>query len=202
MLSLACAVLTTTFGSNQTRFLGCGVQLGQRGTGSMARGRRFCVILPVAQLGVAALFGGVGLWQRSVILSRPFFEDQTLWNSTARFHVWPWPYKFAVIANLPAFLLGFLPAWPLGVLWPNASEYVANSPFLILVPFLWSWVGVRLDRRWSVGDRAPWIVLFIFTLVCLMGAFLPIGYTGYLPYGLVVWFVMASVIRFISKPVA
>jgi hypothetical protein len=72
----------------------------------MARELQFRVILPVAECGFAGLFGGIGLWQRFAILSRPLFEGQTLWNSTARFHVWPWPYKFAVVSNMPAFFAG------------------------------------------------------------------------------------------------
>jgi hypothetical protein len=166
----------------------------------MARERRFGTVLPVAQLGLAGLFGSIGLWQRSTILSRPFFEGQTMWDSTARFHVWPWPYKFAVISNLPAVLVGLLPAWPLGVLWPGVSEYVANIPFFLLIPLLWYWVGCQLDRRWHVSDKTPWIALFIFTLICLVGAFLPLGYTGYLPYGLAVWFAAAVVLRFVPIP--
>jgi hypothetical protein len=78
----------------------------------LARDRRFRLLLPITQCGLAAIFGGFGLWQRYAILNRPvFFEGQTLWNSTARFHVWPWPYKFAAIANIPAFLLGVLLSW-------------------------------------------------------------------------------------------
>jgi hypothetical protein len=60
---------------------------------------RFRRILPVAQLGLAALFGGLGLWQRFAILSRPFGEGQTVGDTTAQFHIWPWPFKFAVITK-------------------------------------------------------------------------------------------------------
>jgi hypothetical protein len=161
---------------------------------------RFCTLLPIAQCALAATFGGIGLWQRSTILSRPwFFEGQTMWNTTARFHVWPWPYKFAVILNLPAFLLGLVPSWPLGIIWPSAPEYVAHLPVLIFVLLLWFWAGARIDRHWRVTDRTPWIGLFLFMLISLVGAFLPFGYTGYLPYALVVWLVSAVVIRLVSK---
>jgi hypothetical protein len=119
----------------------------------MTRANRFRVLLPSAECLLAAVFGGVGHWQRSTILSRPWFsEGQTMWNSTARFHVWPW------------------------------------------VPILWYWVGSRLDRRWGVTDPTPWIALSVFTLVCLVGAFLPIGYVGFLPYGFVVWVITAVTI--------
>jgi hypothetical protein len=161
---------------------------------------RFCTLLPTTQCVLAAVLGGFGLWQRSTILSRSFFEDQTLWNSTARFHVWPWPYKFAVISNFPAFPLGLLPSWPLGFIWPGLPEYVANIPVLFFVLLLWSWVGSRLDGRWRVSDKTPWIGLSFFMLISLVGAFLPMGYTGYLPYGLVLWLATAVVIRLVSKP--
>ena len=161
---------------------------------------RFCTLLPIAQCAIAATFGGFGLWWRSSILSRPFFENQTLWNSTARFHVWPWPYKFAVISNFPAFPLGLLPSWPLGLIWPSVPEYIANIPVLFFVLLLWSWVGSRLDRRWPVSDKTPWVGVFFFMLFSLVGAFLPIGYTGYLPYGLAVWLVTAIILRLVSKP--
>ena len=95
--------------------------------------------------------------------------------------------------------MGLLPSWPLGVIWPGMSEYVANVPSLLFVAVLWYCVGSQLDRRWRLADKAPWIALFIFTLVCLTGALLPMGYVGYLPYGLAVWVVTAVLIRLVSK---
>src|SRR5260370_2424836 len=69
-------------------------------------------LLPAVQSAIAVLFGGTGLWQRSAILSRPWFsEGQTMWDTTARFRVWPWPYKFAVVSNFPAFMAGALLSW-------------------------------------------------------------------------------------------
>jgi hypothetical protein len=53
---------------------------------------RFRAILPVAQCACAALFGGFALWMRDFVLGQPFF-DGTLWATTARFHVWPYPYN-------------------------------------------------------------------------------------------------------------
>ena len=153
----------------------------------MPRDRRFRTLLPVAQCGLAALLGGFGLWQRSAILSTPSFEGQTLWDSTARFHVWPWSYKFAAVSNLPAVLAGSFASLPLAVIWPGVPEYVADLPALLFIPLLWYWVGFRLDRRWRVADKAPWMALSVFTLACLSGASLPLGYTGFLPYGFVIW---------------
>ena len=95
---------------------------------------------------------------------------------------------------------GCTPVMVLELTWPSVPEYVANIPALLFVPLLWYWVGSRLDRRWGVADRAPWIGLFFFMLISLAGAFLPIGYTGYLPYGLAIWLVTAVVIRLVSKP--
>ena len=155
---------------------------------------RFRTVLPVAQCGLAALFGGFGLWQRSEILNRPFLEGQTLLHSTARFHVWPWPFKFAVVSNLPAFLTSGLLLWPIGAVWPKLPESVQAVAALLLGLIFWYWVGSRLDRRWSVTDKTPWIALTVFTVVCLVGAFLRIGYTGFIPYGFFVWLIAALAI--------
>lgn len=160
----------------------------------MARELRFHTLLPIAQSALAALFGGVGLWQRSVILNHPFFGGQPLWNSTARFHVWPWPFKFAVVSNIPAFFFGSLLLSPIGIAWPDLPESAQIAPLLLFVALLWYWVGSRLDRRWRVSDKTPWIALFVFTLVCLAGAFLPMGYVGYIPYGFAVWVIAALVV--------
>lgn len=155
---------------------------------------RFRIVLPILESGIAALFGGVGLWQRSAILSRPFFLGQTMGDTTARFHVWPWPYKFAAVSNLPALLGGSLLSIPIGAVKPTLPEALQIAPTLVIVWFLWRWVGLRLDRRWNSMDTAPWIALFIFTLVCVGGAFAHLGYTGFLPYGLMVWMLAVIVI--------
>jgi hypothetical protein len=153
---------------------------------------RFCKLLPTAQCGLALVFGGFGVWQRSAILNQRFIGNQTLWNTTARFHVWPWPYKFAAILNMPAFICGMFLSWPLEVLSPNLPEIVQMVPSLVLVLPLWFWVGARLDRRFSQPDGFPmrklsWAFLVAFVLICLGGAMTPLGYVGYLPYGVVVW---------------
>jgi len=172
------------------------------GTESMRRPVRFRLLLPIVQTIMAGLFGGVGLWERNRILCRPFLGNQTLWESTARFHVWPWPFKFAVISNLPAFLAGSLLTVPIGVVFRSLLEAAQLAPSLLLVAILWYWVGSRLDRRWRKTGagvfsetQVPWIVLFVFTVICLIGAFLPLGYAGYLPYASVVWLVIAAFIR-------
>lgn len=161
----------------------------------MIRDLRFRMVLPIVESGVAALFGGIGLWQRSAILSRPFFEGQTLWDSTARFHVWPWPYKFAAISNLPALLGGLLLTIPIDAMKPTLPETLQLAPSLLFVWLLWYWIGSRLDRRWSVADKTPWIAFLAFTLISLAGAFIPLGYTGYVPYGFIVWVFTTVVVR-------
>ena len=152
----------------------------------MASKRLFRRILPASQVALAGLLGGWGLWQRNQILSHDYLFGIG-WNSTARFHVWPWPFKFAVVSNFPAFLAGSLLSWPVSIIWPKLSEPVGEVPSLLFVPILWYWVGSRLDRRWGMTDKTPWFALSIFVLVCLTGAFLPMGYVGFLPFGLVVW---------------
>jgi hypothetical protein len=141
-------------------------------------------VLPVAQTILAAAFGSWGLWQRNEILTRSFLG----WNSTARFHIWPWPFKFVAIANLPAHLAAALLFWPLGMVWPNLSESLLLAPSLLLVVLLWYRVGVRLDR-WGGRNRTAWVGVLFFMLFSLLGALLPIGYTGYVPYGVLIWIV-------------
>src|SRR5882672_1266260 len=108
-------------------------------------------ILPISQTALALSFGGWGIWIRDSILSRTFFGS-TLWNSTARFHIWPWPYKFAVVLNMPAFLVGLLLAWPLDTFRPGLSESVSLLPALLLVPLLWYSIGSGLDQR-RIADK-------------------------------------------------
>jgi hypothetical protein len=152
----------------------------------MNAGKRFRRILPASQVAIAALFGIWGLWQRNQILSHDYLFGIG-WNTADRAHVWPWPYKFSVVSNFPAFIAGAWLSAPFEIVWPTLSEYVEIVPSLLVVPLLWYWVGSRLDRRWGVTDRTPWITLGAFTLICLTGALLPIGYVGFLLYGFVLW---------------
>lgn len=145
--------------------------------------RRFRAILPALQVMLGALFGGWGLWQRNQILSHDYLFGIG-WNSTARFHVWPWPFKFAAVSNFPALLAGLLLTIPISV---ERSEAIQVAPALLFVVVLWRWVGTRLDRRWTVTEWTPWIAILLFMIISLFGALLPMGYTGYLPYGFVLW---------------
>jgi hypothetical protein len=161
--------------------------------------RLFRRILPASQVAIGGLFGGWGLWQRNQILSHDSLFG-TGWNSRARFHVWPWPFKFAVIENLPAFLAGALLSWLISVAKPDLSESVQLAPSLCFVLVQWYWIGLQLDRRWDAGQKAPWVYLAVFTAVCLTGAFVPLGYTGYLPYAGLIWFIAALAFRRLIKP--
>jgi hypothetical protein len=57
-------------------------------------------VLPISQTLLAVAFGGWGSWERVTSINDSWLG----WNSTLRFHVWPWPFKFAVVQNTPAFL--------------------------------------------------------------------------------------------------
>ena len=73
------------------------------------------------------------------------------------------------------------------------------APSLLFVGLLWYGIGVWMDRRWDPTEKTPWLLLAIFTSACLIGAFIPIGYTGYLPYGAVVWLAAAGVLRLVAE---
>lgn len=164
---------------------------------------RFRTILPISQTALAIIFGGWGLWLRNSILSRPFWGDSTLWDSTARFHVWPWPFKFAAVLNMPAFLAGSLLSWPLDALRPGLPEWVSVLPMLPCVTLLWYWIGLRLDQRQGAFrgrrvEKVQWIVLILFTGVCAAASSIPerLGsYTSFILYGLILWVLAAIVLR-------
>ena len=109
----------------------------------MASKAQFCRILPASQVALAAAFGGWGLWQRNQILSHDYLFG-TGWNSTARFHVWPWPYKFTAISNLPALFAGLLLTIPISAIKPTLSETLQLAPTLVFVFLLWVRVGAAI----------------------------------------------------------
>jgi len=159
----------------------------------MARRTQFRVLLPLVQCALAAFFGGLGLWQRAAILSRPGFgEGSTLWDTTARFHVWPWLFKFAVVTNTPAFLTWALVGWPIGGRWPMIPEPAFYAPSLLFVAILLYVVGSWFDRRWGALERPatrlklPWSLLLLFILTCAVGASIR-STTAYLLWGVTEW---------------
>jgi len=107
---------------------------------------QFRKVLPALQSVIAISFGGWGLWIRNSILSRTFLEESTGWDSTLRFHFWPWPLKFAAMLNLPAFVAGAVLSLPLGYFRTPFSEWVWTLPTLLCVSLLWYWVGRRLTE--------------------------------------------------------
>jgi hypothetical protein len=141
--------------------------------------------LPVLQFVAATFFGGIGLWQRHQILNQRFIGEQTLWETTAKYHVWPLPYRFAVIPNIPAMLAAGVIEWPIGTIWPNMPEPFGFVLFLLLVPILWFFVGLQLDRDPSAYRRSSWLLIW-FAVFCAIAMFTP-GYVGYVISGSVLW---------------
>jgi len=146
----------------------------------------------VAALGTAITegCGAVGLWQRNHVLSQSLFMGQTLWDSTARFHVWPWPFKVAAIWAFPAFLGGSIVMMPVNLLIPTVPEAAELLPTGALL--LWYWVASKLE--WY-SPTIRWALLGIFLALSLSGAILPLGYTGWLPFGALMWCVTTLLLR-------
>jgi hypothetical protein len=156
----------------------------------MGREIYFRKILPPLSTIVAFVLGEWGLWLRSVII-----RNSLAWDSTIRFHSWPWPFKFAAVLNLPAILAGLLLSWPLDALRPGFPELISFLSVLLFVPLLWYWVGTWLDQR--IGGNMHgnararrWLLLLVFGVVCAATSSIPpkvAGYTSYLPFGIVIW---------------
>jgi hypothetical protein len=161
----------------------------------MIHRNQFRTILPILYAVQALFLGGQGLQIRNSILSQRLFENSTLWNSTARFHVWPWPFKFAVVQNMPAVLIGSLFAWPVDTFRPGLPEWISMLPALLSVPLLWYSIGFWLDQRRNAENNAnsanrQWILLAVFTSICAAASSIPEsvgGYVSYLPMGILVW---------------
>lgn len=152
---------------------------------------KFRFVLPIAATVATGAFGSVGLWQRHSLLNRPLWGAQTMWDSTARFHVWPLPFKFAVAANIPAFLTAGIVTLPL------TSEWVGLAVMVLVVPLLWYYVGRRLD---SAGDPTKaWGFVLVFTIASVACASFPFGYIAYIYLGALMWittgFVLLTLFR-------
>ena len=156
-------------------------------------GLQFRKVLPILQTLLAGSFGGQGLWERSYSLSHAVLG----WSSTAVYHVWPWPYKFAAVLNMPAFLAGTLIAWPISEVWPTLSEIVLFSPTLLFVALLWYYIGRHIDRiesatasRKALRAATLWTSILVFMGVSAGLAYLHTSYTSYLLYGVLLWSVV------------
>ena len=163
---------------------------------------QFRKVLPALQSVIAISFGGWGLWIRNSILSRPFLGESTGWDSTLRFHVWPWPLKFAAILNLPALLAGAVLSLPLGYFRTRFSEWAWTLPTILCVYLLWYLVGRRLDRNLRIekhpnGVRRAWFLLLLFVLVCATVASTDeyVGsYTTWVLFGIGIWLLVGMAI--------
>ena len=153
------------------------------------RSRIWVAVLATA---LAEGFGAVGLWQRNHVLSQHFFMGQTLWESTARFHVWPWPFKVGAIWALPAFFGGSIVMMPVNLLIGPLPEAAELLPAGALALPLWYWVAARLER-YSPAMR--WASLGVFLVLSLAGALLPLGYTGWFPFGVLAWCAATLLLR-------
>jgi hypothetical protein len=153
--------------------------------------KQFRRVLPVGQTVIAIVFGAWGEWQRVQIVNRSLG-----WASTVAFHIWPWPLKFALILNMPAFLIGSFLDWRLNSLWPNRPEYLQLLPVILVVPFLWYGTGRWLARRSVAADRGTnsskliWAIILFFILFCAVGAPLASPSTMLL-FGLGAWTAVA-----------
>ena len=164
----------------------------------MVQEAHFRKLLPIAHTFVAAVFGGWGLLLRDSMI-----RNSLGWNSTLRFHVWPWPFKFAAILNMPALIVGGLVSWPLDSLRPGLPESVAVLPTLLFVPLLWYWVGSWADRTGTSAhnknSRLAFSISFLlFALVCAGAASISAfvgSYTSYLIFGIGIWLTVAIVVK-------
>jgi hypothetical protein len=140
----------------------------------------------------------------SQLYSEPtIFEHSTLWNSTARFHVWPWQLEFAAILNMPALLASVILAWPLDYVWPGLSKWVSDLFVLLLIPLFWYWLGswadkcVHPENRRNL-ERRRWILLLVFIVVCAVASSISGyvgGYTSYVLFGIAIWLVVDIGVR-------
>jgi hypothetical protein len=172
----------------------------------MGQTAQFRKILPVSQVVLAAFLGGWGEWLRYSALNHRFFGG-TLWDSTARFHVWPWPLKFTFVLNLPALLGGAIVGAVLSISWillsaplhvaglPAVPEWISSTTILPFVALFWYWIGFHMDRN-TVGDASgkiakwQWVALLIFTSGCVFASTVPSplgGYTSFLVFGALLW---------------
>ena len=151
-------------------------------------------VLPISQTLLAVAFGGWGLWERITSINDSWLG----WNSTLRFHVWPWPFKFAVVQNIPAFLIGLLLSWPIDSFKPGLPEWVSLLPSLLLVPLLWYLIGAWLDRKRVLERTSVETVVLIFGVFTAVSLIVAVSsgwifgfYTTFIPLGILYWIALA-----------
>jgi hypothetical protein len=161
----------------------------------MVQPRRFRIFLPISQVLLALFVGGWGVWLRVSILNHPFFGG-TLWDSTARFHVWPWPLRFAIVLNLPTMAAGAVLAGLLDLIGlRRLPEWLSCLTMLPFVALLWNWIGSWMDRERSEGTgreatRRKWVVLFLFIAACAAASSVPsrvAGSISFISLGALLW---------------
>jgi hypothetical protein len=129
-----------------------------------------------------------------------------MWDTTAPLHVWPWPYKFAVILNMPAAFAGmFFSAMVFSDFASRygrvATEAVGGIVSLLLTLPLWYWIGLRFDRTCgtkSSGYLSFWVFLSSMIILSFSGA-LYLGPIDYLLYGCGVWVLAAIAIAALTR---
>lgn len=116
-----------------------------------------------------------------------------------RYHIWPWPFRFALILNIPAFLSGALVLWPMDKFASNRPEAFECGALLPFVFVLWYWIGSRLDRRWHASDRVPWIALLMFSSACLTISLMPVRWSDFLACDVGLWLATVIVIIWATR---
>jgi hypothetical protein len=151
----------------------------------MAQEAHFRKVLPVAQAVVAVIFGGWGLWLRNQAITNGLG-----WHSTMRFHVWPWPLKFAVILNMPALLLGLALFFPTDAMGLRTPDWVSYLVLVLFVPLIWFWVGRWFDKLNDFDSiakqrKGSWIAVGMFTVSCAGLAM--IRSSSFTVFGALIW---------------
>ena len=135
-------------------------------------------------IAMTIIFGGIGLYQRQAALSQPFMAGQTRADTTDRYHVWPWPIRVAMIINLPALIGGAFLGGLFSYLSEMAGAVVGSLAGLFLISQQWRAIGILLDKR---PRRGLAMGLSLFLSGTLVASLAPLGYTGFLPAGLLMW---------------
>jgi hypothetical protein len=161
---------------------------------------RLRIFLSVGQFVCAGLFGGIGLWERLSTLNQTI-GNAPLWEATAPLHLWPLPYKFAAILNMPAALAGMLFSAFASASGPVVSEVVGGIVSLVLTLPLWYWIGFRFDctrEAKNSGDFSFWLFLSTIVILSFLGAFY-FGPIDYLLWGIVLWLAAALGVAVLTR---